>query len=81
MKKLLLLCLFGVFMFTSCGNIRSVAAVENRCPKSEVKIINVHRGYGARTYDLSVCGERMIYKRSGSVYFRVDETDKNTGRR
>lgn len=84
-KSLLLLGLS--FMFLSCGSLnrtlfgttkgtlRETVAIEQNCPKDNIKIINSVRGLHGATYAVDACGKRVIYKQVGSVF--MEESTSN----
>ncbi len=80
MKKTLLL-LGGVttILLSSCGvtpigqmgysneEVIKTVAIEQNCPKQDVKIIDKINRMGHATYSIEACGKHFVYKRVGSV--------------
>ncbi|HIC8924100.1 TPA: hypothetical protein ACW72V_001567 [Elizabethkingia anophelis] len=80
MKKTLLL-LGGVttILLSSCAvspigqmgysneEVIKTVAIEQNCPKQDVKIIDKINRMGHATYSIEACGKHFVYKRVGSV--------------
>lgn len=80
MKKTLLL-LGGVtsILLSSCGvspigqmgysdkEVIKTVAIEQNCPKEDIKILDKINRLGHATYSIEACGKHVVYKRVGSV--------------
>lgn len=54
-------------------DLKKHVAVENDCNVSDVKLINISEQKGNGMYSLCVKGKVMKYRRTGSVFSRLDE--------
>lgn len=54
-------------------DLKKHVAVENDCKVEDVKLINISEQKGNGMYSLCVKGKRMKYRRTGSVFSRLDE--------
>ncbi|AQX87858.1 MULTISPECIES: hypothetical protein [Elizabethkingia] len=95
MKKTLLL-LGGVtsILLSSCGvspigqmgysdkEVIKTVAIEQNCPKEDIKILDKINRLGHATYSIEACGKHFVYKRVGSVLMessKLDETINVSG--
>lgn len=54
-------------------DLKKHVAVENDCKVEEVKLLNISEQKGNGMYSLCVKGKKMKYRRTGSVFSRLDE--------
>ena len=87
MKKLLFLSVLSVSLLSCGGYMRGVSgatkkqliqrvSIKEDCPKENIEILSQARNRGGATYELNVCGERMVYEQVGSVFMKASEADK-----
>lgn len=55
------------------NDLKKHVAVENDCKVDEVKLLNISEQKGNGMYSLCVKGKKMKYRRTGSVFSRLDE--------
>lgn len=54
-------------------DLKKHVAVENDCKVEDVKLLNISEQKGNGMYSLCVKGKKMKYRRTGSVFSRLDE--------
>ena len=54
-------------------DLKKHVAVENECEIKDIKLINISEQKGNGMYSLCVKGRKMKYRRTGSVFSRLDE--------
>ena len=54
-------------------DLKKHVAVENECKVEDVKLLNISEQKGNGMYALCVKGKKMKYRRTGSVFSRLDE--------
>jgi hypothetical protein len=54
-------------------DLKKHVAVENECKVEDVKLLNISEQKGNGMYSLCVKGKKMKYRRTGSVFSRLDE--------
>jgi hypothetical protein len=58
---------------STTDDLKKHVAVENDCKVSDIKLINIAEQKGNGMYSLCVKGKTMKYRRTGSVFSRLDE--------
>lgn len=54
-------------------DLKKHVAVENECEIKDIKLLNISEQKGNGMYSLCVKGRKMKYRRTGSVFSRLDE--------
>jgi len=50
------------------------ASFDNDCPPDKISIISRDEGLGSANILLDVCGKKIKYKRTGTIYHRADKS-------
>lgn len=58
---------------STTDDLKKHVAVENDCKVEDVKLLNISEQKGNGMYSLCVKGKKMKYRRTGSVFSRLDE--------
>lgn len=58
---------------STTDDLKKHVAVENECKVEDVKLLSISEQKGNGMYSLCVKGKKMKYRRSGSVFSRLDE--------
>lgn len=58
---------------STTDDLKKHVAVENDCKVEDVKLLNISEQKGNGMYALCVKGKKMKYRRTGSVFSRLDE--------
>lgn len=58
---------------STTDDLKKHVAVENDCSVEDVKLLNISEQKGNGMYSLCVKGKKMKYRRTGSVFSRLDE--------
>jgi hypothetical protein len=49
------------------------ASFDNDCPPDKISIISREEGFGHANVLLDVCGKKIKYKRTGTIYHKADK--------
>ncbi|MDE5483484.1 hypothetical protein KRE28_16885 [Elizabethkingia meningoseptica] len=91
MKKLLFVAI-TTFSVASCGSLNrtfygttestliKTVAIEQNCPKENIKVVERLKGVHGATYAVEACGKRYVYKQSGSVFVEATRVNEIFGK-